>query len=145
MTGTKAFGLPAKDHDRFCTYGVLSELMAKLDVAGISHSEDKPHKEMKMVAGVLMNVSKETSPSGGTGKRRLTFELAGESFDVFAVAEDEIESWKTATEMLVAAARAFPLQANQKYLRIHLFRVVRDTLNMWQKALPPKGDFVGAV
>jgi hypothetical protein len=111
QTGTLAYGLPAADHDRFCTWETYDSLFDALTRCGV---EIGPGGE-----------------SGGTFKS-MKFDLAGETFNVFIVDADEIEIVKAVTKMVAVAARAMPDQAKIKPLRVQLFQVLRDTLKMWK-------------
>jgi hypothetical protein len=116
QTGTMAYGLPnPSDHDRFCGPNELDVMKETLQCEGVEF---------------------ENRGSGGTPGGSITFECAGVNFNVFVVPYDEIEIVKAVTAMVSLASRFFPLQAANKPLRIHLFRTLRDTLNMWQHVTP---------
>jgi len=116
QTGSLAYGIPnPTDHDRFCTRAVFDEISAIL------------HE---------LNTEICQSESGGTPAHSITFDLAGEKFNIFVVRDDEIEIAKAVTEMVTIAAKCQPRAAAIKPLRILLFRTLRDTLAAWQKLHP---------
>ena len=118
QTGSMAYGTPnPTDHDRFCTRAVFDG-----------------------IAAILHDLKTEIcqSESGGTPAHSITFDFAGEKFNLFVVRDDEIEIVKAVTEMVTIAAKCQPSAAACKPLRVLMFRTLRDTLAAWQQLHPAK-------
>lgn len=113
QTGTVAYGgnKPA-DHDRFCTQAVLDQIKVRVNLLGLGDCTATPYRDTH---------------------RALVFDLCGDRFNVFTVADDEIELIGLTTKTVTAAYQMFPAAGAQKALRIHLFRTLRDTLTLWKR------------
>ena len=118
-TGSMEFGLPnPTDCDRYCDRKTYDSLIAELNKAGVTH----------LPGGSCANESRST-----------LFDLCGQHFNVFVVADDQIDTWDCVTQMMKVAAARFPQAAGVKPLRIAMFRNIRDTLAMWKQLDKMKG------
>ena len=111
-TGSMEFGLPnPADCDRYCDRNTFDALLKELQQAGI------------------------TPVQGGSAPNphSVLFDLCGYRFNLFTVADDQLETWDCVTQMMKIAAARFPQSAACKPLRVALFRQIRDTLAMWKQ------------
>lgn len=110
-TGSATFGCPhPQDVDRYCTAVVFEELVSMLKAAFILIEEKKVGD----------------GESGGEHVlRSIYFDLAGFTFNVFKVAENDLVLLKVATECTTIMAKHFNAVAAKKSLRVYAFRQIR--------------------
>lgn len=126
QTGTTAYKLPNPvDHDRFCTQRNFDNIVRRLRQDGD------------------VQIEETSGRSGGSkctcGSHSIKFQLGGELFNIFVVPDDQLEMWETITTMVSVACKPFPRAAANKNLRVHLFRLLKEELIMWQNlSLPAK-------
>jgi hypothetical protein len=112
QTGTVAYGLPnPKDNDRFCTQSAFNAIVSAATAQGIE-------------TGIA---------EGYNDSRSVTLALAGQSFNLFVVPDEDIDVMLAVTDMVTAAAQRLPEAMSRKTFRVMLFRVLRDTLTMMRK------------
>lgn len=129
QTGTIAYGMEAKDNDRFASRATVAKIVGMLNGLGIFLS--------------LESRDSYESSEGIWSRVRFKLPMLDKCIDLFVVNDDELITFQLVTDMVGMAARHMPGAARQKELRVHLFRMLRYEFRLWKAMTPAVATAAG--